>query len=194
MTRLLIAGTLLALSSSCNTGGTDATQPWRDPIATHLPSGAVSGREPIYPLVGGETDDRPAVVEPPGPTFKPAAPVPKPLVVPGDQYFETNSAVLTPAGLKGLEVTASQLFAARPSAHLRIVGNTDSRGSETANFALSLARAQAVLVVFREAGFAAAHLVAQGAGEGRPVVSDERDGHYVESLGARNRRVEIYVG
>ena len=67
---------------------TDATQPWRDPIATHLPSAGASGLEPVYPLVGGGTDDHPAVVEPPGPTFKPALVLPKPLVVPGDQYFE----------------------------------------------------------------------------------------------------------
>ena len=192
--RLLVTGSLLALTAACSAGGTDSTQPWRDPIATHLPTTGVSGREPVYPLVGGGTDDRPAVVDPPGATFPPTPPAPKPVVVPGDQYFETNSASLTPAGLKGLRATARQLFAARPGAHLRIVGNTDSRGSESANFTLSLARAQAVLAVFLAAGFSSANLVAQGAGEGRPVVSDERDGHYVEALGARNRRVEIYLG
>ena len=194
MTRWLIAGSMLAFAAACSVGGTDATQPWRDPIATHLPSSGVSGREPVYPLVGGDTDDRPAVVEPPGPTFKTTPPAPKPLVVPGDQYFESNSAALTPAGLKGLQVTARQLFAARRGAHLRIVGNTDSRGSEAANFTLSLARAQAVLAVFRGAGFDAAHLAAQGAGEGRPVAQDVKDGMFDPVAGAKNRRVVIYVG
>ena len=74
--RLLVTGSLLALTAACSAGGTDSTQPWRDPIATHLPTTGVSGREPVYPLVGGGTDDRPAVVDPLGATFQPTPPAP----------------------------------------------------------------------------------------------------------------------
>ncbi len=75
-----------------------------------------------------------------------------------------------------------------PRTRVDIVGHTDSRGSEQSNQELSLHRAQAVRDVLVSDGVASARIAADGAGETRPVSTND-----TASGRAMNRRVEITI-
>ena len=72
---------------------------------------------------------------------------------------------------------------------MRIVGHTDSTGSDAINNPLSLARAESARNFLTMRGVSGARIQVEGRGSHQPVASnDTLDGR------ARNRRVEIYVG
>lgn len=108
----------------------------------------------------------------------------------GDTSFDTNSAELnsngkasldafvnTLAGTEGLEVDS-----------IFVVGHADSRGSDAYNQTLSEKRADAVSAYLASAGIDSSVLSASGAGESKPVASND-----TASGRAQNRRVELEV-
>lgn len=155
-----------------------------------MPTGDLPSAAPVtLPSVSGTTNDLPVVrgLAPP-----PPPPVLKPF--PSDLLFATRSAVLTPEGVAFVQSYARHLLKDFPTASVRLVGHTDSRGTDADNVELSLSRARAVLEQFALAGFARDRLSAVGAGEGRPVKPDtSAAGVYDERLGSVNRRVEVQV-
>jgi len=74
------------------------------------------------------------------------------------------------------------------SAHVRLEGHTDERGSDSYNNALGLRRADAVKKALKLAGAQDAQVEAVSFGEQKPAVGGEGEG---EEAWAKNRRVEI---
>ncbi len=76
-----------------------------------------------------------------------------------------------------------------PNTDVRIVGHTDSTGTDAINNPLSLNRADATRNYLTSRGISGSRLQTEGRGSHQPVASnDTADGR------ARNRRVEIFVG
>jgi len=99
--------------------------------------------------------------------------------------FRSASAELTAAGQQVLDAMMPTLRELS-GREIEIVGHTDNRGTRAANLALSAARAESVKTYLAEAGITARRLISLGAGEQRPVASnDTPDGR------ARNRRIEF---
>jgi outer membrane protein OmpA-like peptidoglycan-associated protein len=71
---------------------------------------------------------------------------------------------------------------------VRVVGHTDSTGSDAINNPLSLDRAQAVRDYLTRHGVAGGRIEVEGVGERQPVA----DNSTAEGR-ARNRRVEIFL-
>lgn len=100
--------------------------------------------------------------------------------------FETNKAVLKPEASAALE-EVKRLLVQNPALKLYVVGHTDDVGTESANMALSNARAAAVVqALTTKHGIAKNRLKAQGAGPYVPVASNRN-----EAGRAKNRRVEL---
>lgn len=109
------------------------------------------------------------------------------LNVPNDVSFDVNSASIRPQLRSVLDSFANSLRG-DPNARVRIVGHTDSSGSDATNNPLSLERAQSVRDYLADRGVPAAHIETAGRGEREPVASNA-----TESGRAQNRRVEIYL-
>lgn len=76
-----------------------------------------------------------------------------------------------------------------PATEVRIVGHTDSTGSDAINNPLSLDRATSTRNYLTSQGVNGSRIQVEGRGSREPIASnDTNDGR------ARNRRVEIYVG
>ena len=72
---------------------------------------------------------------------------------------------------------------------MRIIGHTDSTGSDAINNPLSLQRAESTRNYLTSRGVNGARIQVQGMGSHQPVASNAtNEGR------ARNRRVEIFVG
>ncbi len=108
---------------------------------------------------------------------------------PSDFSFATDSADIRANMRPLLDHLAADL--ARPnlsSLLIQIVGFTDSEGAESANRALSLARANSVRKYLENKGLPAARLSVEGRGEEFPQAGNDKK--YGRAL---NRRVEIYL-
>lgn len=104
---------------------------------------------------------------------------------PSDLSFDVNSAALKPELRSVLDQFAQGLDA---QMLVRIVGHTDSSGSDAINDPLSLRRAQTVRDYLETRGIAAARMMAEGRGPREPLVDNSTpEGR------AQNRRVEIYL-
>jgi outer membrane protein OmpA-like peptidoglycan-associated protein len=110
------------------------------------------------------------------------------LNVPGDLSFDTGRADIKPNMRPILDQFASGL-SGQPNTEVRIVGHTDSTGSEALNDRLSLERAEATKRYLESRGVAGNRIVVAGRGEHEPVA----DNGTAEGR-ARNRRVEIFLG
>ncbi|MBX3611618.1 MAG: OmpA family protein [Hydrogenophaga sp.] len=100
-------------------------------------------------------------------------------------YFDFARASLRPES----EAVLAQILAwhrAHPQVRLRIEGHTDAIGAASANDALSLARAQAVVSALVARGARTDALQAIGHGARQPVAPNDSD-----SARARNRRVSV---
>lgn len=100
-------------------------------------------------------------------------------------HFATDQSTI-PADAKSLLDDIATTLKNFPEWHLRIVGHTDATSDPEPNEALSLARADAVKAGLIERGVEEQRLATSGAGEKRPVASnDTAEGR------ALNRRVEL---
>lgn len=109
------------------------------------------------------------------------------LEVPADVSFATGSAALEPRLRPVLDAFASGL-GQQPHMRVRVVGHTDSTGTDAINDPLSLRRAQSVRDYLADRGVAAERIETVGRGAREPVASnDSADGR------AQNRRVEIFL-
>lgn len=101
-------------------------------------------------------------------------------------YFDTNKSVVKPESKPTLEQIAN-LLKQLPQLKLGVVGHTDNVGDDASNLRLSQRRAEAVVAALVEDyGIDEARLQASGAGEGKPVASNDNE----DGL-AKNRRVEL---
>jgi len=101
--------------------------------------------------------------------------------------FAYDSSQIDASSVRILDEAVSALNEA-DSVRIRIVGHTDSRGSEAYNQSLSVRRANAVRDYFVSKGISAARLSTSGEGESRPTASNNTDdGRF------QNRRVELHV-
>lgn len=110
------------------------------------------------------------------------------LDIPSDISFDTGR-----ADIKGNFAPILDRFAEglrnNPNTEVRIVGHTDSTGSDAINNPLSVNRANSTRNYITARGVNGSRLHTEGRGSYQPIASnDTADGR------ARNRRVEIFVG
>lgn len=105
--------------------------------------------------------------------------------VPSDVSFDVGSAALRPNLRPVLEQFAHGLDA---SMLVRVVGHTDSTGSDAINEPLSRQRAETVRGFLSDRGVAASRISTDGRGSREPVADNSS-----EAGRAKNRRVEIFL-
>ncbi|MFT3666220.1 OmpA family protein [Piscinibacter sp.] len=105
--------------------------------------------------------------------------------VPSDFSFDVGRAAIKPQMRPVLDQFAQGLDA---TARVRVVGHTDSTGSDAINNPLSLDRAQAVRDYLAGRGVAASRVETEGHGSREPVADNGSDAGR-----AQNRRVEIFL-
>ena len=109
------------------------------------------------------------------------------LEVPSDVSFAVGSATIDPRLRPVLDSFASGL-GGQPNMLVRVVGHTDSTGSDAINDPLSLRRAESVRNYLEDRGVGASRIEVAGRGSREPVASnDTAEGR------AKNRRVEIFL-
>jgi outer membrane protein OmpA-like peptidoglycan-associated protein len=107
--------------------------------------------------------------------------------VPSDISFAVGSAAIEPRLRPVLDSFASGL-GSQPNMLVRVVGHTDSTGSDAINDPLSLRRAESVRNYLGDRGVGVGRIEVAGRGSREPVASnDTADGR------AKNRRVEIFL-
>lgn len=109
------------------------------------------------------------------------------LQVPSDISFATGSAAIEPRLRPVLDAFANGLEAER-DLRVRVVGHTDSTGSDAINDPLSLRRAESVRSYLEDRGIRADRIEVAGRGSREPVASND-----TPEDRARNRRVEIFL-
>lgn len=107
--------------------------------------------------------------------------------IPVADGFASGSPAIRPTLGRALDALAPAL-AAEAGVAVRVVGHTDSQGSEMVNLRLSIARAEAVVAWLRERGIALDRLAADGRGEADPLTSNA-----TEEGRVRNRRIELIL-
>ena len=110
------------------------------------------------------------------------------LNIPSDVSFDTGRADIKPSLRPILDQFASGL-ANQPNTEVRIVGHTDSTGSDSVNDPLSLQRADATRQYLAARGVDPRRIAIAGRGEHEPIADNS-----TEAGRARNRRVEIFLG
>ncbi len=109
------------------------------------------------------------------------------LNVPSDISFDVGRADIKPDLRAVLDQFASGLKS-QPSTLVRIVGHTDSTGSDAINQPLSLKRAESVKSYIEDRGVSGSRIEAVGRGEHEPMADNTTpEGR------AKNRRVEIFL-
>ena len=104
-----------------------------------------------------------------------------------DLYFATNSVVILPESEAGLQ-DLYDLLNENQELRIRIIGHTDSVGSDEDNQRLSEGRAGSVKDEMVRRGIHADRIEAEGRGEKEPIdTNDTEEGR------ARNRRVELVI-
>ena len=110
------------------------------------------------------------------------------LEIPSDISFDTGR-----YDIKGNFAPVLDRFAeglrTSPNAEVRIVGHTDSVGSDAVNNPLSLNRANSTRDYLMRRGVSGSRIFTEGRGSYQPIASNS-----TSEGRARNRRVEIYVG
>jgi outer membrane protein OmpA-like peptidoglycan-associated protein len=105
--------------------------------------------------------------------------------VPSDFSFDVGRADVRPAMRPVLDQFAQGLD---PQMRVRIVGHTDSTGSDAINEPLSVNRAEAVRNYLADRGVASSRVDVSGLGARQPVADNASDAGR-----AQNRRVEIFL-
>ncbi len=110
------------------------------------------------------------------------------LNIPSDISFDTGRADIKPNFRSVLDQFAQGLRD-NPGSTVRIVGHTDSTGSDAVNNPLSVDRAGSTRNYLVDRGVAGNRIGVEGRGEREPIADNNSDAGR-----ARNRRVEIFVG
>jgi OOP family OmpA-OmpF porin len=105
----------------------------------------------------------------------------------GDVLFAFNQSELTPAAQSKLDSLMPKLQSA-DVVSIKVIGHTDSVGSDTYNQALSERRASSVAAYLLSQGVAPNKLTSEGKGQSQPVADNE-----TEEGRAKNRRVELHI-
>ncbi len=129
----------------------------------------------------------------PYPVYPAAAEEPAPVaqdevIVLSDQVlFAFDSAELT-SNAKDLLADIANRLSSGDVISAKVIGHTDSVGSDAYNLGLSERRAQSVVTFLVSQGVDSNKISAEGVGESNPVADNDTDAGR-----AKNRRVEIYV-
>ncbi len=126
---------------------------------------------------------------------------PPPILVPlrryelsADVLFPFGSAVLRPEAAGALDEALASMRQTYPYPVIRVEGHTDSIGSDAANDALSLARAESVRQFLMSRGIPPGAITVEGFGKRRPVAPNTQPNGADNPAGrSRNRRVELVV-
>jgi len=110
------------------------------------------------------------------------------LEVPSDVSFRVGRADIEP-GLRPVLDRFAQTLVANPGTSIRVIGHTDSTGSDAINDPLSIERASSVRHYLADRGVATQRIEVAGRGSREPIADNTS-----EEGRARNRRVEIFVG
>jgi len=105
----------------------------------------------------------------------------------GDVLFAFDSAELTPEAQNQLQGLLAKLQGADVQ-NIKVVGHTDSQGTDEYNQKLSERRASSVVAFLLSQGLAPDKLTSQGKGESEPVADNA-----TEEGRAQNRRVELHI-
>ena len=109
------------------------------------------------------------------------------LEIPSDLSFDTGKAEVKD-NLRPVIERFAQTLQANPGTMVRIVGHTDTTGSDAINDPLSLRRAESVRGQLTSRGVAIPRVSVDGAGSHQPVASTD-----TVAGRAQNRRVEIFI-
>ncbi|MCB1886574.1 MAG: OmpA family protein [Rhodocyclaceae bacterium] len=110
------------------------------------------------------------------------------LDIPNDVSFDVGRAAIKP-NMRPILSRFADTLEANPGTAVRIVGHTDSTGSDAVNDPLSTRRAASARDFLVDQGVSPARIDIAGRGSRQPVASNE-----TAAGRAENRRVEIYVG
>lgn len=110
------------------------------------------------------------------------------LDIPSDVSFDTGRADIK-ANLRPILDQFANGLSTQPNTEVRIIGHTDSTGSDDLNDRLSLQRADSTRQYLVGRGVDPRRVTVAGRGEREPVADNS-----TESGRARNRRVEIFLG
>jgi outer membrane protein OmpA-like peptidoglycan-associated protein len=110
------------------------------------------------------------------------------LAVPSDVSFAVGSAQITP-NFETVLNRFAQTLNQNPKTTVRVIGHTDSTGSDAINNPLSVNRAAAVRSYLSGQGVAANRIAIDGRGSREPIADNSTDAGR-----AKNRRVDIFVG
>jgi outer membrane protein OmpA-like peptidoglycan-associated protein len=106
-----------------------------------------------------------------------------------DVMFDTNSSVIKPAAYASGEIDrVAQILNRYPDTTIKVVGYTDSRGSETYNQQLSEQRANSVKNALVVKNVQATRITSMGMGESNPIADNATEGGR-----QLNRRVSIII-
>ncbi|POF43014.1 hypothetical protein B0D71_08965 [Pseudomonas laurylsulfativorans] len=105
----------------------------------------------------------------------------------GDVLFAFNQSDLTPTAKSQLDALMSK-FEDAGVVSIKVVGHTDSVGSDAYNQALSERRASSVAEYLISQGVAPNKVTSEGKGESQPIADNETDAGR-----AKNRRVELHI-
>ncbi|AXI60201.1 hypothetical protein DLD99_06860 [Pseudomonas kribbensis] len=124
-------------------------------------------------------------------TEKPVEPAPQSEVITlsdaGNVLFAFDKSDLTPAAKSQLDALMDKLRNA-DVVSIKVIGHTDSKGTDAYNQALSERRASSVAAYLLSQGLAPEKLTSEGRGEREPVADNE-----TEEGRAQNRRVELHI-
>jgi outer membrane protein OmpA-like peptidoglycan-associated protein len=109
------------------------------------------------------------------------------LEVPSDVSFDVGRADIKPAFAPVLD-RFSQTLNENPATSVRIIGHTDSTGSDAINDPLSVNRAASTRNYLSARGVSSQRVAIDGRGAREPIADNSTDAGR-----AKNRRVEIYV-
>jgi len=126
---------------------------------------------------------------PPPPPAPPAEPMYETVTLSASALFDFDKAVLKPAGKQALDDVVTKINETNNVQAIKVVGHTDSIGTEAYNQQLSLRRATSVKNYLVSKGIASGLMTIIGMGESSPAASNKtREGR------AKNRRVEVSIG
>jgi OOP family OmpA-OmpF porin len=130
-----------------------------------------------------------AAAAPPPPPAPPPEPVYEKVTLSATTLFAHDKAVLKPEAKDELQALADRIEHDDRVVDVKVIGHTDSSGSEAYNQALSLRRANAVRDYAVEEGVNPDIISVSGMGESQPIADNStKEGR------AKNRRVEVMVG